>query len=184
MILAKNGLTWFLEKNQKLAVSHVLSAVKPQTLKDRLESDLEFSHHQLKKDFKSFLDHSLKLSDAFQLLDPGNQRKVKTPHVPHPNRTRSGNHTPESPGNSSSQSNVPLCLWPPHRARGLHHLLRNCRECPPDVKRELLAKRASQLPNDGPSYNTRSKKPSSTTCLLYTSPSPRDQRGSRMPSSA
>ena len=24
----------------------------------------------------------------------------------------------------------------------------------------------------------------STTCLLYTSPSPRDQRGSRMPSSA
>ena len=26
--------------------------------------------------------------------------------------------------------------------------------------------------------------PASTTCLLYTSPSPRDQRGSRMPSSA
>ena len=26
--------------------------------------------------------------------------------------------------------------------------------------------------------------PGSSTCLLYTSPSPRDQRGSRMPSSA
>ena len=28
------------------------------------------------------------------------------------------------------------------------------------------------------------KNPNSYTCLLYTSPSPRDQRGSRMPSSA
>ena len=28
------------------------------------------------------------------------------------------------------------------------------------------------------------KEPSAKTCLLYTSPSPRDQRGSRMPSSA
>ena len=32
------------------------------------------------------------------------------------------------------------------------------------------------------SYLNRSWRP--TTCLLYTSPSPRDQRGSRMPSSA
>ena len=29
-----------------------------------------------------------------------------------------------------------------------------------------------------------SEAPTNSTCLLYTSPSPRDQRGSRMPSSA
>ena len=38
------------------------------------------------------------------------------------------------------------------------------------------------------SYNfvksSKSKKPQFKFCLLYTSPSPRDQRGSRMPSSA
>ena len=33
-------------------------------------------------------------------------------------------------------------------------------------------------------YATLGDLPSATTCLLYTSPSPRDQRGSRMPSSA
>ena len=34
-----------------------------------------------------------------------------------------------------------------------------------------------------PSYS-KERYPKNTTCLLYTSPSPRDQRGSRMPSSA
>ena len=34
-------------------------------------------------------------------------------------------------------------------------------------------------------YEAESRKfPNNITCLLYTSPSPRDQRGSRMPSSA
>ena len=38
----------------------------------------------------------------------------------------------------------------------------------------------------GPFYNGRSGRPfvQFTTCLLYTSPSPRDKRQSRMPSSA
>ena len=35
-----------------------------------------------------------------------------------------------------------------------------------------------------PFSSTQKTKQSSNTCLLYTSPSPRDQRGSRMPSSA
>ena len=33
-------------------------------------------------------------------------------------------------------------------------------------------------------YSVQLEHPSAGTCLLYTSPSPRDQRGSRMPSSA
>ena len=34
------------------------------------------------------------------------------------------------------------------------------------------------------SSDTNSQESTPNTCLLYTSPSPRDQRGSRMPSSA
>ena len=39
-----------------------------------------------------------------------------------------------------------------------------------------------QLKSDGVTLTAEADE--STTCLLYTSPSPRDQRGSRMPSSA
>ena len=51
----------------------------------------------------------------------------------------------------------------------------------------------SRLTSIGWNYNTEAQKhldgrelfwPRGKTCLLYTSPSPRDQRGSRMPSSA
>ena len=38
--------------------------------------------------------------------------------------------------------------------------------------------------NDKPASKTKVEKSDAETCLLYTSPSPRDQRGSRMPSSA
>ena len=38
--------------------------------------------------------------------------------------------------------------------------------------------------SDGDGDPTRDADATSSTCLLYTSPSPRDQRGSRMPSSA
>ena len=47
-------------------------------------------------------------------------------------------------------------------------------------KAHLIAE--SQIPTDGFAVEIRSAK--SQVCLLYTSPSPRDQRGSRMPSSA
>ena len=51
-----------------------------------------------------------------------------------------------------------------------------------------LEKLATLLPNQAasalPLYQRNHSTPQNPTCLLYTSPSPRDQRGSRMPSSA
>lgn len=44
-ILTKQRLPRIITDNQKLAVAHVLSAIKTAALKDRLESDLAFSHH-------------------------------------------------------------------------------------------------------------------------------------------
>ena len=46
----------------------------------------------------------------------------------------------------------------------------------------VVARRA--LGPDGTAVGTYDENPYLNTCLLYTSPSPRDQRGSRMPSSA
>lgn len=73
-ILRRNGLNWII--HQKVAVGHVLSAMQPSVLKDRLTSDLSFSHHHLKKDFKGFLAHAIELANAFQLVDCG-PRKMR-----------------------------------------------------------------------------------------------------------
>ena len=50
------------------------------------------------------------------------------------------------------------------------------------VKNEKIANEVKQSLDNGKDFAALAKKYS--TCLLYTSPSPRDQRGSRMPSSA
>ena len=78
-LLTTHGLTWIVTENQKLAVSHVLSAIKPVSLKERLEADLSFSHHDLKNDFKSFLSHAVKLSEPFQLVDAGRRPRRTEP---------------------------------------------------------------------------------------------------------
>ena len=46
----------------------------------------------------------------------------------------------------------------------------------------VSAKQANQANKDENEMDENNEEPN--TCLLYTSPSPRDQRGSRMPSSA
>lgn len=41
---SQNGVKWIIEEKQKLPVAHVLSAIRPQSLRELLESDLSFSH--------------------------------------------------------------------------------------------------------------------------------------------
>ena len=57
-----------------------------------------------------------------------------------------------------------------------------------DIRRKVEAELVAALTSLETAKNAKSfggsDKENSETCLLYTSPSPRDQRGSRMPSSA
>lgn len=95
-ILSRNGLKWIITDNQKVAVQHGLSAISPASLGDRLQSDLAFSYHPLRKYFKVFLKHAVKLAEAFQLVDSGPSPKR------HPGKSegsRSGN-------NNSNTNNV------------------------------------------------------------------------------
>ena len=48
----------------------------------------------------------------------------------------------------------------------------------------VIEKQGGKFTNRGGSFRPGLGKPKSTTCLLYTSPSPRDATLSRMPSSA
>lgn len=152
-ILARQGLSWIIKDNQKLAVAHVLSAIRPQVLKERLEADLSFSQHALKKDFNKFLKHAVRLSEAFQLVDVGPRRKPKK----NP-RNRSGNpdHLQTEPS-KDSDSTTPLCLFEPCRKKGIRHFLRHCKACPPEEKKRIREDLAAKKAASGPASNTRSK---------------------------
>lgn len=114
------------------------------TLKERQKSDLSFSKHTLKKDFKGFMAHAVKLAEAFQLVDAG--WPTRNDHKRHKDHNRSGN----PPGKSSTagptqekksansgrpKKEVAICLWLPHKAQNLRHRFKDCSDCPDDEKK-------------------------------------------------
>lgn len=70
-LLCDNGCTWVLQNSKRTAVTHVISAIKPDHLKSRLSEELEFAHYDLRKDLKGFLKHKVKVEEAFQIVDNG-----------------------------------------------------------------------------------------------------------------
>ena len=68
-VLSHNqGLSWVTDDNPKTAAYHIV-AVKPTSLRQRLEDDLDFSHTDLKKKFQEFMKHAVKVAEALQICD-------------------------------------------------------------------------------------------------------------------
>lgn len=72
LIPSIHGIAWLLEENQNAVVTHLLSTTCPDSVRQMLESDLEFVYHSIKKDFSAFMNHANTLAEAFQLIDNGN----------------------------------------------------------------------------------------------------------------
>jgi hypothetical protein len=53
-LLRVNGLEWMIKDTPKKCVAHVLDALRPEALQQRITADLDFSHVNLKKDFFAF----------------------------------------------------------------------------------------------------------------------------------
>lgn len=70
-ILRRNGLTWLLKDNQRISATHVLSTVKPKSLQERLNSDLNFTNYDPRNYFKGLLEHAIRISEALEIVDNG-----------------------------------------------------------------------------------------------------------------
>lgn len=75
--LSKKGEKWIISENQKFAASDVLSTTRPDSLRERLESDFSFSQHELKTNFQHLFKQAVKLSEAFQIMDSVPKRRSK-----------------------------------------------------------------------------------------------------------
>lgn len=74
-LLSQSRLRWLIKDKPKVAVQHVLSAICPQSLHDRLDSDLKFSKYKLLKNFYCFIAHGTRLAEAFQIVDEDTNSK-------------------------------------------------------------------------------------------------------------
>lgn len=127
-LLTKQGLKYIVSDNQKLAVSHVLYAICPVPLRTRLQSDLQFSNRDFKKDFNKFLSHTVKLSEALQIVDSGPRGHPKTERTD--NRLENLGALPNTDAKSGTERELPLCLYEPCQKQDLRHLLKHCKVCP------------------------------------------------------
>lgn len=91
-LLRRNALSWVTQANQKVATDHVLSAIWPKSLRERLESDLGLAYVDLKAEFNSFMKYALTGSEAFQVVDVGPKwkRNKKNRHCRTNNKNLSG----------------------------------------------------------------------------------------------
>lgn len=67
-------MRWVIKDNQKFAIRHVQSVIKPAQLRTRIEQDLSLSKISLKDNITGFMKHCIDLSGAFEKLDNGNPR--------------------------------------------------------------------------------------------------------------
>lgn len=154
-----------------MGVFHVLSAIKPESLQSRLDSDLAISLHHLPKDITGFMKHSIDIADAFQKVDTGapnlndrsNLKSRRTRKGRSVNKDDAINNAGEIKNENKQDKNLPLCLYGPHRFKGYRHLLRNCTSCPEDEKKSLLKAHAEEKAQTGPSKSRRAQKAATDT---------------------
>lgn len=120
-----------LEENEKVAVRHVLSAIQPSKLRNRLESHIQSSHHELKKDFKGSIAYINKVTNAFVLIDGGSMSDAppSTGGASKGANGKSGRNEHDKKGGAKSfdSPSEPLCLWEPHKSHGIPQELQDCR---------------------------------------------------------
>jgi hypothetical protein len=64
-LLRMHGLSWLIKENPKVAVWHIVDALKPKSLQARVRGDLEFAHVHLKKNFLLLMKPVLQSAEKY-----------------------------------------------------------------------------------------------------------------------
>ena len=157
-----------METNENVAVSHIISAIRPKTLKNRLQPDLDFAHYGLQKDFRGFMKHAVRLSESFQIVYSAPQSERPTKHQSRP-RGGSGDGKHLKPDAGEGRDNgrprkprrereAPNCPFGRCKSNGRKHWIRDCPESTDKEKEDMLAEIAASKARDGPRKSTRGQK--------------------------
>ena len=167
-LLRTNGLKWVTTKSPKIAVRHVLSAIKPKQLKSRLEDDFRLSHANLKSDFPGFMKHAIELSVAFEKIDSGppksrqSEKDSEKPKKDNSSGSRTGSSSSKagvkSDGKRDKKQPPGPCPLPKCKGKNRLHWISDCTESTDAEKKKFREELAAQKASDGPSKSTRGQK--------------------------
>lgn len=143
----------------------LFSAIRPESLRTRVELGPKFLHHALGKNIGAFKQHIIKLSEGFQLVDNEMQKRLKFPHP----RWQQGDAKPEPPRNLPKghyrtknvlSKKIPGRTYDPQKAEELRHYLKDWTAYPEDKKKALFKQIAEKKAKTEPSRPLRARKTS------------------------
>lgn len=154
------------QDREKVADYHDLSAIRPHPLCALLESDLDLSHYELRKYFKGFMNHSIKPSEAFQLVENEPPTKSTVTWKLRGNRglrkkddkeyiyKYKNSSTGRGGTDSANKRNGPVSLYTLHQAKGIRHFLHDCKACPEPEKKAINQQFNDKRAATGPTRST------------------------------
>ena len=168
-LLRTNGLKWVTTDTPKVAIKHVISAIRPTTLGTRIEQDLGFSHARLKADFSGFMAHAISLSEAFERLDCGhpktrksdkdNQNVKKDSNI---GKTGFSSRKAEPSADSKSEKNNKRappgpCPLPSCKGKNLIHWAKDCTKSTEAEKKKISGRSRGAQGSGRPGFLDKSK---------------------------
>jgi hypothetical protein len=163
-LLRIHGLSWLVEENTKLAVEHIIDALKPSILKKRIKDDLTLGHINLKKDFLGFMKHVIARAEHYADYEEPEKTSspaVKTPAGTGPASDLSATNLTKvrvspSPTDKLVKEGkgraIPDCLNPDCSSK---HYLKECTNTSQERKEELYFELAERRKRNGEQRATR-----------------------------
>lgn len=116
----------FIGNNPKKVIRLLCSCLEPPILKTEMRKRLDYDEN---------LEKSLKLFG--KMLTQEGSAKTSESSSKTPRRAQKKGHSPSSPSTPGAQKK-PICPYPPHKDKGFRHYLKDCKDCPSDVKDKLF----------------------------------------------
>ena len=162
------GCSTFRDENPKKTVSLLLHHLQPATLKREMRRRVSYDEN-LEKNLKRFITTLSREAVNCQVygIDKKDPPK-KTPGNKSGNEkdpSKRTNRKKDVPKSDASTKKKPLCLWEEHKKKGIRHYLRNCRECPKDVKDRLFEEHRARK-KDGAKRTTDTNREDSTSVVF------------------
>ena len=142
------GCSSFPEDNPKKSIRLLCAHLEPVALKKEMRKRVEFDT-SLEKSVKGFIKLLTQEAINCQAYGGGksndsgsNGRGGRTDITRQYGDENSTTTAPPTPKGSTKTPKklTPVCLWPPHKEKGLRHYLKDCRECPKEEKDKLFDK--------------------------------------------
>lgn len=132
-LVKRQGSAWILDTNQKVAVKHVLFDDHLISLRNRISSYLDLTKHQLRKDFKGFIDHAVQISEELEVLDNRSQstesgRNLSSTARDQANYSRNTMQKVKKEPRKAHDANrdLPPCPFENYKTQDLKHWISDC----------------------------------------------------------